>query len=465
MTADPHPHHPEDRRPLGKWRWGLLALLAVAQFMLILDVTVVAIALPSLAADLGQDRSALTWVVSAYTLMFGGMLLLGGRSADLFGSRIVVLTGLALFTCASLVSGLATSQGVLIGGRAAQGLGAALLSPAALSVVVKTFQGEELNRALGVWSALGACGAAVGVLVGGVLTSSAGWRWVFFVNVPIGLVVFLLLARLVPADRPAGARGRIDVLGALLVTAGTGAAVFGIIQAGEAGVLSAGTIVPLLAAALLYAGFVVRQRTAAVPLLDLGILVRRSVASGTLLIFLATALTIAVFFLGSFYLQHYRHLSPLDTGLLFLPVGVGTVVGAQVAGRLIGPLGSRSVGAVGLLVAAAGIAVPVLVDATAGLVAGISVAAVGLGAVFVAASTTALARVQHHEAGLASGILSTFHEFGAAFGVATTSSLAAASITGSGGGGFGWALGFAAVAAAAGALLSWVAIPARGAAG
>ena len=442
----------------------MLALLAVAQFMLILDVTVVAIALPDMGAELGQSRAALTWVVSAYTLVFGGMLLLGGRSADLFGSRIVVLTGLGLFTGASLITGLATGQAMLIGGRAAQGLGAALLSPAALSLVVKTFEGEDRNRALGIWSALGAGGAAVGVLLGGVLTSGAGWRWVFWVNVPIGLLVLLALARVVPADRPAGIRGRLDVLGALLVTAATGSAVFGIIQAGEVGLGSAVALVPLLAAAVLYAGFVVRQRTAAAPLMDLRILARRSVASGTLLIFVATALMIAVFFLGSFYLQHYRQHSPLVTGLLFLPVAVATMAGAQLAGRLVGPLGTRSVGAAGLLVGAAGIGAPVLVDATVALVAGIAVAGLGIGAVFVAASATALSRVAHHEAGLASGILSTFHEFGAAFGVATTSSVAAASITGPGGEGFAWALGVAAVAGAAAALISTVAIPTRAAA-
>jgi MFS family permease len=304
-------------------------------------------------------------------------------------------------------------------------------------------------------------GAAVGVLLGGVLTSGAGWRWVFWVNVPIGLLVLLALARLVPPDRPAGIRGRLEVLGALLVTAATGSAVFGIIQAGEAGLGSAAALVPLLAAAVLYAGFVIRLCTATAPLMDLRILARRSVASGTLLIFVATALMIAVFFLGSFYLQRYRQHSPLVAGLLFLPVAVATMAGAQLAGRLVGPLGTRTVGAIGLLIGAAGIAVPVLVDATVALVAGITVAGLGIGAVFVAASATALSRVAHHEAGLASGILSTFHELGAAFGVATTSSLAAASITGPGGEGFAWGLGVAAVAGAAAALISTVAIPTR----
>src|SRR3954467_9826260 len=190
-------------------RWRLLGLLAVAQFMLILDVTVVAIALPNIQTDLGLSRETLTWVVSAYTLMFGGLMLLGGRAADLFGSRRVVLTGLVVFTLASLVTGLANGPEVLLGGRIAQGVGAALLSPAALSVVTKTFDGAERDKALGIWSAMGGGGSAIGVLLCGLLTSGPGWPWVFYVKVPIGLIVFALLLRLLPADRPVGQQGRL----------------------------------------------------------------------------------------------------------------------------------------------------------------------------------------------------------------------------------------------------------------
>ncbi|HWD77374.1 MAG TPA: MFS transporter, partial [Kribbella sp.] len=223
-------------------RWRLLGLLAVAQFMLILDVTVVAIALPNIETDLGLRRETLTWVVSAYTLMFGGLMLLGGRAADLFGSRRVVLTGLGVFTLASLTTGLAQGPEVLLAGRVAQGIGAAMLSPAALSVVTKTFDGEERNKALGIWSAMGGGGSAIGVLLGGLLTAGPGWQWVFYINLPIGLVVFVLLLRMLPADRPAQQQGRLDVPGALLVTAGTGTAIYALINAGDRGWLSAATL-------------------------------------------------------------------------------------------------------------------------------------------------------------------------------------------------------------------------------
>ncbi|MGH8776695.1 MAG: MFS transporter [Jiangellaceae bacterium] len=444
-------------------RWRVLALLGVAQFMLSLDVTVVALALPQMGADLGLDRSELTWVVSAYALTFGGLLLLGGRSADLFGSRAVVLTGASLFTAASLLTGLAGSPAVLIGGRVAQGVAAALLSPAALSVVVKTFDGEERNKALGIWSALGGSGAAAGVLLGGVLTAGPGWRWVFFVNVPIGVIVVAALGRILAHDRPALRRGRLDIPGTLTVTAGTALVVYGVISAGEHGLLDRGVLLLLAGGLVCYVAFVLRQKTVASPLMDLGILVRRSVATGTFLILIATALMISVFFLGTFYFQQYRQFGPLATGLLFLPVAGATITGAQLAGPRIGAWGARAVATTGLAVTAVGTALPAVIDGTLALEAGITVAALGIGAVFVAASTTALAAVPHHQAGIASGILSTFHEFGAAFGVAVTSSLAAASIAGTSTEGFTWGFGFAAIVAAAAGLLSLVAIPGSGA--
>jgi MFS family permease len=206
-------------------RWRTLALLGVAQFMLIVDVTVVAIALPHMGADLGLSRVELTWVTSAYTLVFGGLMVLGGRLADLVGPRRLVLGGLAVFTAASLVAGFAAGGAVLLAGRVAQGVGAAMLSPAALSAVVRMFEGDERNRALGVWSAMGGAGGAVGVLLGGLLAGGPGWPWVFFVNVPVGAAVLAVLLRLLPALPGAAGtrRGRVDVLGAVLVTASTGA--------------------------------------------------------------------------------------------------------------------------------------------------------------------------------------------------------------------------------------------------
>ncbi len=441
-------------------RWRLLALLGVAQFMLILDVTVVAIALPHIGADLALSRATLTWVVSAYTLMFGGLMLLGGRAADLFGTKRVVLAGLAVFTAASLVTGLAGSAAVLIAGRVAQGIGAALLSPAALSVVAKTFHGAERNKALAIWSALGGGGSAVGVLLGGVLTAGPGWQWVFYINVPIGLVVLAVLSRTLPAGLAHGTRARLDVPGAVLVTAGTGTAIYALINAGDRGWLTLATLATLAGAVVLYAVFALVQRSVRSPLMDLRILTRRPVVAGTFLILVATALMIAVFFLGSFYLQHLMGYGPLRTGLLFLPVAVATLLGAHTAGQIIGRLGARPVGTTGLAIAALGTAVPAFLDGPVAVVIGMSLAAAGIGAAFVAASTTTLAQVAHHEAGLASGLLSTFHEFGAALGAAVVSSIAAASIAGSSEIGFTRGFAFAAVTAVVAAALAVLVVPA-----
>jgi EmrB/QacA subfamily drug resistance transporter len=441
-------------------RWRVLALLGIAQFMLILDVTVVAIALPHIGVDLGLQRDTLTWVVSAYTLMFGGLMLLGGRAADLFGSRRVVLAGLLVFTAASLVTGLAGGAETLIGGRIGQGVGAAMLSPAALSVVTKTFQGAELNKALGIWSALGGGGAAIGVLLGGLLTAGPGWQWVFYINVPIGVLVLAALARVLPADVRTEQRSRLDVPGALLVTAATAAAIYALINAGDRGWLTGATLGLLGVAVLLYATFAAWQRITKAPLMDLRILARRSVAAGTFMILVATALMIAVFFLGSFYLQHLKGYGALRTGLLFLPVALLTIAGAQVAGKVIGTAGPRPVSAAGLAIAALGTAVPALWDGPVLMVAGLSIGSAGLGATFVAASTTALANIGWHEAGLASGILSTFHEFGAALGVAVVSSIAAASIAGTSDIGFTRAFAFAAITGAVSAVLALLVVPA-----
>ncbi|TCC03997.1 MFS transporter [Kribbella soli] len=441
-------------------RWRLLGLLAVAQFMLILDVTVVAIALPNIETDLHLQRETLTWVVSAYTLMFGGLMLLGGRAADLFGSRRVVLTGLLVFTLASLVTGLANGPEVLLGGRVAQGIGAAMLSPAALSVVTKTFSGEERNKALGIWSAMGGGGSAIGVLLGGLLTAGPGWQWVFYINLPIGLVVFAILIRMLPADKPSEQPGRLDVPGALLVTAGTGTAIYALINAGDRGWLSLATLGTLAGALVLYGVFAWLQRTVRSPLMDLRIFTRRPVTAGIFMILIATALMISMFFLGSFYLQHFKQYGALRTGLLFLPVAIAAIVGAQIAGHVVGRVGARPIAIAGFLITAAGVAVPAIWEGAAVVVIGMTVGTVGLGAAFVASSTTTFAQIDHREAGLASGLLSTFHEFGASLGVAVVSSVAAASLAGTVSTGFTRGFTFAAVTAAVAAALALVVVPA-----
>jgi EmrB/QacA subfamily drug resistance transporter len=441
-------------------RWTLLAFLGTAQLMLIVDVTAVAIALPELGTDLALSRETTTWVVSAYTLAFGGLMLFGGRIADLVGARRVVLAGLAIFTAASLASGLAGSSEVLIGGRLAQGVGAALLSPAALSTVLQLFDGEERNRALGIWSALGGGGAALGVLLGGVLTSGPGWPWVFYVNVPIGIAVAVALARLLPPT-PGSATGGLDVPGAALVTAATGTGIYALIGAGDRGWTDSTTLLLLACATALYLLFGIRQHTARSPLMDLRILARRPVAAGTFLVVTATALMVAGFFLGTFYLQHHAGHGALVAGVLFLPVAVATMAGATVGGHLIGRVGGRGLAAIGFAAAAAGFAVPVLADGTTAVVAGITAGASGLGALFVAASATALGQVAAHESGIASGIVSTFHEFGASLGAAVISSVAAASIARRTSAGFVDGFTLATVVALAAGLLSLLVVPGR----
>ncbi|MEV0585132.1 MFS transporter [Nonomuraea sp. NPDC050310] len=443
-------------------RWRILGLLGVAQLMLILDVTVVALALPHIETDLGLSREALTWTVSAYTLTFGGLMLLGGRISDLLGARWIVLAGLLIFTGASLATGLAESAPALVGGRIGQGVGAALLSPAALSLVVGLFEGEERNRALGVWSALGGGGAALGVLLGGLLTAGPGWAWVFYVNVPIGLVIAVLLAVLLPRQRAWAAAGtRLDVLGAVLVTAASASLIYALIAAGEGGWVTPLTGWLVLAAAVGYVLFVVWQRRARSPLMDVRLLVRRPVATGAFLILMATALMIAVFFLGTFYFQQALGYGALLTGVLFLPVAVLTMVGANLTGRLIGRWGARVLAVAGLAVAAAGLAVPAVWMHPVGVVAGVSVAAAGTGALFVVASATALGQVAPHEAGIASGIVSTFHEFGASAGAAVISSVAAASLAGTTLSGFTGGFTVAAAAAGAGIVIAALITPPR----
>ncbi|SDS77048.1 MFS transporter [Jiangella sp. DSM 45060] len=464
--------------PSAAGRWRLLALLGVAQFMLVLDVTVVAVALPDIGAELSLSRTALTWVVSAYTLMFGGLLLLGGRLADLFGAHRTVLAGLTLFTAASLVSGLAWNAESLIGGRIVQGVGAALLSPAALSIVATTFHGAERNRALGVWAALGGAGSAAGVLVGGLLTAGPGWSWIFYVNVPVGIVLVVLLTRLLatvgahgsahPAHDDARQR-RLDVPGAVLVTSATAALIYGLVNAGDDGWTGSSAVVPVVAAVVLYVVFVLLQRRLKAPLVDPRILTRRPVLTGVVLMLVATGLLISSFFLGSFYLQHVRGHGALITGLLFLPVAVAVAAGAHLGGQAVGRVGPRLVAVMALTIAAGGLALASVATTrdggsvdTALLVTGMSIATAGLGGGFVTATTTALAHVDHHEAGLTSGLVNTFHEFGGALGVALASSIAAADLAPGATGTDGFTGAFAAGAGAAvvAGVVAWLLVPA-----
>ncbi|WP_405617556.1 MFS transporter [Streptomyces sp. NBC_00076] len=439
----------------------MLALLCVAQFMLILDVTVVNVALPDMAADLHLGRESLTWVVTTYTLCFGGLMLLGGRLADVFGAHRTALAGLTVFTAASLVTGLATGAPMLMSGRALQGIGAALLSPAALSIVTTTFHGPERNKALGVWAALGGTGSAAGVLLGGALTDGPGWQWVFFVNVPVGVVALAVLPVLLPRRAPQPAR--LDLPGAVLVTAGTASLIYGLVRAGDVGWAGPTAVLPLLGALVLYAGFAAMERANRAPLMDVRMFTRRPVLAGAFLMLVATALLIGYFFLGSVYLQHLRGYSPLETGLVFLPVAVSTGIGAHLGSRLVGRIGSRTTAVAGLALAAAGTVplawLPADGSVYAGLLPGLVIATLGIGAVFVTATTTALALVVPEEAGLASGVVNTFHEVGGSIGVAVLSTVAASGIEHGTADGFTNAFTLSASVAAASALIALVLVP------
>ncbi|GAB3400377.1 MFS transporter [Flindersiella endophytica] len=414
-------------------RWRMLAAICTAQFMLMLDLTVINIALPDIGADLGLSRVAFTWAVSVYVLFFGGLLLLGGRLADVFGARSMILTGLAVFIAASLASGLAQDENLLIGGRLCQGVGAALLSPAALRALTGLFHGPERNKALGVWSSLGGIGFAAGLLVGGLLTSGPGWRWVFFINVPIGVGLLVAIRAVAPERRTAGADRRVDVVGAATVTAATGSFIYGMINAGDHGWADPGTLVPVAVAVVLYGVFTAVEYIVRTPLMHPGMLVRRPVATGAFLMLIAAGVTVADLFITSQYLQHLRGYSALATGLFFLPPALATIVGATLGGRLVGTLGTRPVAFAGLALVAIGNALLIGLSPEGNVYAqalpGAVLFALGGGPVFVAATTAALGRVARHEAGLVSAIIYTFNPTGSAIFIGIASTVAAAGLT------------------------------------
>ena len=411
--------------------WAVLILLSAAQFMVTLDVTVANVALPSIGEALGFAPGDLQWVITAYVLVAGGLLLLGGRAADLLGRRRVFLAGLLLFAAASLAAGLAASPAALVGARAAQGIGAALLTPAALSIVATTYSGERRTRALSVWGAVGSAGAAAGLLLGGMLTTWLGWEWVFLVNVPVGVLVAVLVARLVPATPPAPAeRRRLDPLGAVSLVAGLGALIWAIEGAAQHGWGSSRTTLLLALSGASLAGFAAIERRVPRPLVPPRTWRMRPVVAGAAVMLAGTGILVGAFFLGSLLLQDVLGASALETGLAFLPVAVAIGLAAHAASHLLPRAGSRAVAAVGLALMA--VATALLSRAGAGaayagdLLPGLLVLGAGAGLVFPAASVAAMGDATYEDAGLASGLLTTAHETGAALGVAVLSAVAAA---------------------------------------
>jgi len=408
-------------------RWKALAVVCAAYFMTILDVAIVNVALPTIGKDLNFSRDNLQWVVTAYAITFGGFLLLGGRAADILGRRRVFLAGVILFTTASLFCGLAWSEGVLIGARAVQGFGAAVISPAALSIITTTFEeGAERNKALGVWGAMGGSGAAVGVLLGGVLTKYAGWEWIFFINIPVGVIAFLLAPRFVRESRD-DTSTTPDVAGAVTVTAGIALLVYAVSNAPVHGWGSGCVIARLVVSAALILAFLAIEARAKEPLMPFSIFRIRTVAGANATAFMLGAVTFANFFVLTLYVQQVLHYSALKTGVTFAVTAVSAVVWAGLSQYLTTKVGAKPVMIVGFVAFAIGIFLYTQISADGSFVGdllpGYLVVGFALPFTFIPISVAALAGVKPAEAGLASGLFNTSQQVGGAIGVALVSSV------------------------------------------
>jgi EmrB/QacA subfamily drug resistance transporter len=409
-------------------KWLALALLLGVQFMVVLDIAIVNVALPSIQTDLGFSQENLQWVVSAYALLFGGFLLLFGRVADIVGRRRVFLVGIAVFTGASLVSGLAWSEGSLIGARALQGFGAAMITPAALSILTTTFsEGKERNMALGAWGAVGAFGAVAGVLLGGILTDALSWEWVFFVNIPVGVLGFALAPFLLKESRDARVRS-FDAPGAVLVTGGLVTLVYGITQANNNGWTSAESIGIFAAAGILLAAFLVWERRTAEPLVPGSLFRLRTVVGANVAgLILGTAI-FAMFLMLTLYMQQVLGYSAMRTGIAYLAVAGTAIFWSGLAAQLVTRIGVKPVLAIGMTALSAGLVfftqVSVGGSYVTDLLPGFLLIAVGLGFSFVPISIAALAGVRAAEAGLASGLINTTQQIGGALGIAALSAIA-----------------------------------------
>ncbi len=411
-------------------RWRAFALLAVAYFMTIVDLTIVNVSLPTIGRALHFSETNLQWVATAYALTFGGFLLLGGRAADVLGRRRVLMVGLGLFTAASMACGVAHSDTLLIGSRAVQGLGAAIMLPAALSIVMNMFaEGAERNKALGIWGGLGAGGATAGMIVGGLLTRYAGWEYIFYLNVPIGVAALLLTPRIVPESRVTGVRRRFDAAGALTGTGGLVLLVDAISQAPQYGWGATRTVAMLAAAAALLAGFLAIESRAKDPVLPLSIFRLRTLAGANVAGLLLGGSFFAFIFVGTLYMQDVMRFSALQTGMAWLAASLTSVALAGVSQALVTRGGAKLVMVLGMTLIGAGVLwatqVPVHGRFVGNLLGPFAVAGAGTAFAFIPISIAALAGVDEERAGLASGLLNTSQQLGGAIGIAIASSVAA----------------------------------------
>ena len=434
-AAVPHAEAAEGSSLSSRRGVAILLLLCLVQFMDVLDASILNIALPSIRGDLHFSQQSLQWVVSGYILTYGGFLLLGGRAADLLGRRRILVAGLIVFAGASMVGGLAQSTSVLVGARLVQGLGAAMLSPAALSTLTTTFRStRDRNSALGAWAAVSGLGGAAGVLFGGLLTEGPGWRWVLFVNIPFSAIALVgAFALLRKERRRPSPLANFDALGALLVTSGMLLLVYALVKAPEVGWGATRTIAELTGAAVILAAFVANELRVANPLIPMSILRVKGVAAADATQMVVLAGFLPMFFFLTLYMQTVLHYSPIQTGIAYLPLTGGFIIAASICSQLFARIGTKPVILAGSVIGAGGLywlsRVPVNGSYVSDILPGLLVASVGLGAVFTGLTTAANAGVDSDKAGLAAGLLNTGQQLGAALGLAILSALATARTT------------------------------------
>jgi EmrB/QacA subfamily drug resistance transporter len=412
----------------------VLAIVAVAQFMVVLDASIVNVALPTIKRDVGFSEQSLSWILNAYTLIFGGFLLLGGRAADRLGRRRLFMAGIGLFAAASLVCGVSQSEGELLVARGFQGLGGAMVSPAALSIILTTFaEGPERNRALSVWGAIAGAGGAVGLLLGGVLVQLLSWRWVFFVNVPIGAVVLALAPRIIPESRAAVAKSGYDVQGAVTITLGTIALVFTLIKADSWGWTSGRTIVGFVVAAVLIVAFLVIERRQEDPLVPLRIFSNRSLSAADATLLLVVAALFGMFFFLTLYLQQVLGFSALKTGVAYLPLSLTLIGSSAVASGFVDRFTPKPILVAGLLISTGGFVFLTTVsghgDYASHVVPAMVILGIGMGMSFVPVTIAGTSGVAPEDSGVASGLLNTTQQVGGSLGLAILSSVATSRTT------------------------------------